>query len=129
MHHTAEFGIAAHWKYKLGINGTAKFEERLSWIRQLLESQSETEDVEDIVSTIKSDLVPEEVFVFTPKGDVFSLPSGATVIDFAYAIHSAVGKVCVKMSRHHSDSVFNSFIYSTLYPLNRREYCRMMSNN
>ena len=91
MHHTAEFGIAAHWKYKLGINGTAKFEERLSWIRQLLESQSETEDVEDIVSTIKSDLVPEEVFVFTPKGDVFSLPSGATVIDFAYAIHSAVG--------------------------------------
>ncbi len=95
MHHTAEFGIAAHWKYKLGINGTAKFEERLSWIRQLLESQSETEDVEDIVSTIKSDLVPEEVFVFTPKGDVFSLPSGATVIDFAYAIHSAVGNKMV----------------------------------
>lgn len=95
MHHTAEFGIAAHWKYKLGINGTAKFEERLAWIRQLLESQSETEDVEDIVSTIKSDLVPEEVFVFTPKGDVFSLPSGATVIDFAYAIHSAVGNKMV----------------------------------
>ena len=91
MHHTAEYGIAAHWKYKLGINGTAKFEERLTWIRQLLESQSDTEDVEDIVSTIKSDLVPEEVFVFTPKGDVFSLPSGATIVDFAYAIHSAVG--------------------------------------
>ena len=91
MHHTAEYGIAAHWKYKLGINGTAKFEERLTWIRQLLESQSDTEDVEDIVSTIKSDLVPEEVFVFTPKGDVFSLPMGSTVIDFAYAIHSAVG--------------------------------------
>ena len=91
MHHTAEYGIAAHWKYKLGINGTARFEERLAWIRQLLESQSDTEDVEDIVTTIKSDLVPEEVFVFTPKGDVFSLPSGATVIDFAYAIHSAVG--------------------------------------
>lgn len=91
MHHTAEYGIAAHWKYKLGINGAAKFEERLSWIRQLLESQSDSEDVEDIVSTIKSDLVPEEVFVFTPKGDVFNLPTGATVIDFAYAIHSAVG--------------------------------------
>ena len=91
MHHTAEYGIAAHWKYKLGINGTAKFEERLTWIRQLLESQSETENVEDLVSTIKTDLVPEEVFVFTPKGDVFSLPSGATVVDFAYAIHSAVG--------------------------------------
>ena len=95
MHHTAEYGIAAHWKYKLGINGTDKFEERLAWIRQLLESQSDTEDVEDIVTTIKSDLVPEEVFVFTPKGDVFSLPSGATVIDFAYAIHSAVGNKMV----------------------------------
>ena len=91
MHHTAEYGIAAHWKYKLGINGTVKFEERLAWIRQLLENQSDSEDVEDLVSTIKSDLVPEEVFVFTPKGDVFNLPMGATVIDFAYAIHSAVG--------------------------------------
>lgn len=95
MHHTAEYGIAAHWKYKLGINGTVKFEERLAWIRQLLENQSDTEDVEDIVTTIKSDLVPEEVFVFTPKGDVFSLPSGATVVDFAYAIHSAVGNKMV----------------------------------
>lgn len=95
MHHTAEYGIAAHWKYKLGINGTAKFEERLTWIRQLLENQSEDENVEDIVSTIKSDLVPEEVFVFTPKGDVFSLPMGATVVDFAYAIHSAVGNKMV----------------------------------
>ncbi len=95
MHHTAEYGIAAHWKYKLGINGAAKFEERLSWIRQLLENQSESENVEDIVSTIKSDLVPEEVFVFTPKGDVFNLPTGATVIDFAYAIHSAVGNKMV----------------------------------
>lgn len=91
MHHTAEYGIAAHWKYKLGINGTVKFEERLAWIRRLLENQSDSEDVEDLVTTIKSDLVPEEVFVFTPKGDVFDLPMGATVIDFAYAIHSAVG--------------------------------------
>ncbi len=91
MHHTAEYGIAAHWKYKLGITGTQKFEERLAWVRQLIESQSESENVEDIVSTIKSDLVPEEVFVFTPRGDVFNLPLGATVIDFAYAIHSAVG--------------------------------------
>ncbi len=91
MHHTAEFGIAAHWKYKLGLNGTQKFEERLQWIRQLLETQKEADDVKDIVRTIKSDLVPEEVFVFTPKGDVINLPAGATVIDFAYAIHSAVG--------------------------------------
>ena len=91
MHKTAEFGIAAHWKYKLGLNGTQKFEERLAWIRQLLETQKEADDVKDIVTTIKSDLVPEEVFVFTPKGDVIDLPMGATVIDFAYAIHSAVG--------------------------------------
>ncbi len=91
MHHTAEFGIAAHWKYKLGLNGTQKFEERLQWIRQLLETQQDADDVKDIVRTIKSDLVPEEVFVFTPKGDVINLPAGSTVIDFAYAIHSAVG--------------------------------------
>ena len=91
MHHTAEYGIAAHWKYKLGMNGKAKFEERLSWIRQLLEAQKESDDVEDIVKTIKSDFVPEEVFAFTPKGDVISLPMGSCIIDFAYAIHSGVG--------------------------------------
>ena len=92
MHKTAEYGIAAHWKYKLGINGGGeRFEERLAWIRQLLEAQKEADDVKDIVRTIKSDLVPDDVFVFTPRGDVINLPSGATVIDFAYAIHSAVG--------------------------------------
>ncbi len=91
MHHTAEYGIAAHWKYKLGMSGKVKFEERLSWIRQLLDSQKESDDVEEIVKTIKTDFVPEEVFAFTPKGDVISLPMGSCIIDFAYAIHSAVG--------------------------------------
>lgn len=91
MHHTAEYGIAAHWKYKLGMSGKAKFEEKLSWIRQLLENQKESDDVEDIVKTIKTDFVPDEVFAFTPKGDVISLPSGSCIIDFAYAIHSGVG--------------------------------------
>ncbi|MEG0913436.1 MAG: bifunctional (p)ppGpp synthetase/guanosine-3',5'-bis(diphosphate) 3'-pyrophosphohydrolase [Oscillospiraceae bacterium] len=91
MHYTAEYGIAAHWKYKVGINGKDKLEERLAWVRQLLESQKESEDAVDILRNIKSDLLPEEVFVFTPKGDVINLPVGATVIDFAYAIHSAVG--------------------------------------
>lgn len=91
MHRTAEYGIAAHWKYKLGISGKEKLDERLTWIRKLLEEQNETESPEDIVRTIKTDFVPEEVFVFTPKGDVVSLPSGSTVIDFAYGIHSAVG--------------------------------------
>ena len=91
MHYTAEYGIAAHWKYKEGIQGRDKLEERLSWIRQLLENQKDSEEAREIVSSIKTDLAPEEVFVFTPKGDVISLPSGSTVIDFAYAIHSAVG--------------------------------------
>lgn len=91
MHYTAEYGIAAHWKYKLGINDNSKFEERLTWIRQLLESQNDSEDVEDIVRTIKSDFVSDDVFVFTPKGDVINVPTGSTVIDFAYAIHSEVG--------------------------------------
>ncbi len=92
MHHTAEYGIAAHWKYKLNMSGGSKsFDERLAWVRQLLESQDEAAGVDEIVSTIKSDLVPDDVYVFTPKGDVINLPMGATVIDFAYAIHSAVG--------------------------------------
>lgn len=91
MHRTAEYGVAAHWKYKLGMQGKQKFEEKFAWIRQLLESQNVTENPEDIVNTIKTDLVQEEVFVFTPKGSVIRLPAGATVVDFAYAIHSAVG--------------------------------------
>ena len=95
MHHTAEYGIAAHWKYKLGMSAKEAdnnmLDDRLAWIRQMLENQAESEDVTDLVHSIKSDLIPEEVFVFTPKGDVINLPMGSTVIDFAYAIHSAVG--------------------------------------
>ena len=91
MHHTAEYGVAAHWKYKEGIRGADKLEERLAWVRQLLESQRDSEDAVDLLRNIKSELLPEEVFVFTPRGDVINLPTGATVIDFAYAIHSAVG--------------------------------------
>ncbi len=93
MHHTAEYGIAAHWKYKAGMKDgkTDSMQDRLSWIRQLLENQKVADDVVDIVRTIKTDLAPEEVFAITPKGDVKSLPTGATVIDFAYSIHSEVG--------------------------------------
>lgn len=90
MHRTAEYGIAAHWKYKLGLTNF-RMNDRLAWIRQLIDSQKDAENPEDIVLTIKTDLVPDEVFVFTPKGDVINLPMGSTVIDFAYAIHSAVG--------------------------------------
>ena len=91
MHHTAEYGIAAHWKYKAGIQGKYKLEERLAWVRQMLEQQQELDDVEDIVSSIKTDIAVDEVFVFTPKGDVINLPVGSTIVDFAYAIHTAVG--------------------------------------
>ncbi|MBQ6624567.1 MAG: bifunctional (p)ppGpp synthetase/guanosine-3',5'-bis(diphosphate) 3'-pyrophosphohydrolase [Clostridia bacterium] len=95
MHYTAEYGIAAHWKYKLGPGSKAKIDERLTWVRQILDSQKDADNVEEIVSTIKTDFVPEEVFVFTPQGDVIALPLGATVIDFAYAIHSAIGNKMV----------------------------------
>ena len=92
MHHTAEYGIAAHWKYKEGItDNDSKMEERLAWIRQILDSQSTTEDATDIVRSIKVDLSQEDVFAVTPKGDVINLPVGSTVVDFAFAIHSAVG--------------------------------------
>lgn len=91
MHYTAEYGIAAHWKYKLGIQRKDKLEERLAWVRQFIENQKDVDDAEDIVRSIKTDLSSDDVFVFTPKGDVITLPVGSTVIDFAYAIHSAVG--------------------------------------
>lgn len=91
MHYTAEYGIAAHWKYKAGIQKKDKLEERLAWIRQFIENQQDVDDAEDIVRSIKTDFDIEDVFVFTPKGDVITLPEGSTVIDFAYAIHTEVG--------------------------------------
>ncbi len=89
MDQSAEYGIAAHWKYKDGLSGKQK-EEAFAWVRQLLESQQDT-DAEDFIKNIKVDLFADEVFVFTPKGNVINLPQGANPIDFAYAIHSAVG--------------------------------------
>ena len=92
MHHTAEYGIAAHWKYKDGVSGSDKpMEERLAWIRQILEAQANAEDSSEIIRSIKVDLSQEDVFAVTPNGDVINLPVGATVVDFAFAIHSAVG--------------------------------------
>ena len=93
MHHTAEYGIAAHWKYKLKLKGGKQDQmaENLEWIRKMLEAQNDSEDATDIVKTIKYDLSTNEVYVFTPKGDIINLPAGATVIDMAYAIHSGVG--------------------------------------
>ena len=98
MHRTAEFGVAAHWKYKLGYtdpDSNKRIEKGLGWVHNLLEAQSESGQPADLVNTLKSDFSSDEVFVFTPKGDVICLPLGATVIDFAYAIHSAVGNKMV----------------------------------
>ena len=92
MHHTAEYGIAAHWKYKQGVG--AGDEKDFEWVRRLLESQQDT-DAEDYVSSLKIDMFDDEVFVFTPKGKIVSLPAGSTAIDFAYAIHSGVGNALV----------------------------------
>ena len=91
MDEQAEYGVAAHWKYKEGLGGHDKLDDRLAWVRQLLENQRVSEDSGNLLHDLKSDLLPEEVFAFTPKGDVINLPAGATCIDFAYAIHSAVG--------------------------------------
>ncbi len=90
MHHTAEYGIAAHWKYKQGISGRFADEEKFAWVRRLLESQQDS-DAQDFFQDLKIDMFSDEVFVFTPRGDVINLSAGATPIDFAYSIHSAVG--------------------------------------
>ncbi|MBQ3055256.1 MAG: bifunctional (p)ppGpp synthetase/guanosine-3',5'-bis(diphosphate) 3'-pyrophosphohydrolase [Oscillospiraceae bacterium] len=89
MHRIAEYGIAAHWKYKSGVTG-AQMDEKLAWVRQLLETQQEA-DGEDFIRQLKTDMFADEVYVFTPRGDVISLPAGSCPIDFAYSIHSAVG--------------------------------------
>ena len=95
MHHEAEYGLAAHWKYKSGEKSGAEIDEKLRWIAQLLESDENTRDPDEFMRSFKTDIFHDETFVFTPKGDVISLPLGSTVIDFAYAIHSAVGNKMV----------------------------------
>lgn len=91
MHHVAEYGIAAHWKYKSGATSKEDMDKKLEWIARLIETEDGTRDPDEFMKALKIDISHDEVFVFTPKGDVISLPQGATAIDFAYAIHSAVG--------------------------------------
>jgi guanosine-3',5'-bis(diphosphate) 3'-pyrophosphohydrolase len=96
MHRIAEEGIAAHWKYKAGEGAvTARDEERLNWIRQLVEWQKEMTDPNEFLSSLKMDLYPDEVYTFTPKGKVVVVPAGGTPVDFAYTIHTEVGHTCV----------------------------------
>lgn len=94
MHRVAEFGIAAHWRYKEGRQASDALDKKLYWLRQILDWQNETRDSKEFINSLKVDLFSDEVFVFTPKGDILDFPAGATPIDFAYRIHSAVGNKC-----------------------------------
>ncbi len=94
MHRVAEFGVAAHWAYKEG-GKDASFDQKLSWLRSLLEWQNEVGDAESFLDTVKVDLFQDEVYVFTPKGEVLNLPAGSTPVDFAYRIHTEVGHRCI----------------------------------
>jgi guanosine-3',5'-bis(diphosphate) 3'-pyrophosphohydrolase len=99
MHRTAEYGIAAHWAYKeeknMGENTATSFEDKITWFREILESQQDASDAQEFMESLKLDLFSDLVFVFTPKGDVYELPAGSVPIDFAYRIHSEVGNKCV----------------------------------
>ncbi len=95
MHHIAEYGVAAHWKYKSGERSKEEIDKKLEWIARLIETEEGARDPDEFMNAIKTDIFHDETFVFTPKGDVIALPQGATVIDFAYAIHSAVGNKMV----------------------------------
>ena len=95
MHKTAEWGVAAHWAYKEGSKEERKMDQRFAWLRQLMDWQKEVLDAEKFVDAVKVDVFRDEVFVFTPKGDVLALPSGATAVDFAYRIHTEVGHRCI----------------------------------
>ena len=103
MHRRAEEGIAAHWKYKEGRVGDQRDERYFQWLRQLLEVQQEVRDPQEFMQNLKIDLYPEEVYIFTPKGEVRSLPRGATPVDFAYGIHTDVGNQCVARGHQRQD--------------------------
>ncbi|MDW7728574.1 MAG: bifunctional (p)ppGpp synthetase/guanosine-3',5'-bis(diphosphate) 3'-pyrophosphohydrolase [Bacillota bacterium] len=94
MHRTAEYGIAAHWRYKEKVKNSGELDEKLTWLRQLLEWQHDYRDARDFIKDLKGDLFTDEVFVFTPKGDVIDLPAGSVTLDFAYRIHTDIGNRC-----------------------------------
>ena len=122
MHMTAEYGVAAHWKYKTGgVGNKLGDEEKFAWIRQLLEKQQDS-DVQDFCHDLKVDMFDDEVFVFTPSGDVKSLPAGATPIDFAYAIHSAVGN-------RMTGAKVNGRIVPISYPLQNGDIVNIITSN
>lgn len=125
MHETAEYGIAAHWKYKEGITDSSskelRYENKMSWLRQILEWQKELDNANDLVETIKVDLLNEEVYVFTPQGKVVELPMGSCPLDFAYRIHSDVGNSCV-------GAKVNGKIVPLNYTLNNGDIVEIMTS-
>ncbi len=122
MHEDAEYGISAHWKYKEGKKTfSVNYEQKLNWLRQLLEWQGEIEPSEDFVERVKSDLFSDEVLVFTPKGDIINLPSDATPIDFAYRVHTEVGHSCI-------GAKVNDRIVSLAYKLKTGDRVRVMTS-
>ncbi len=121
MHRTAEYGVAAHWRYKEDRRGDESFDERLAWLRQMLEWQTELKDPREFMEALKIDLFEDEVFVFSPKGDVISLRRGSTPIDFAYAIHTEVGHHCV-------GAKVNGSIVSLGYELQMGDQVEVLTN-
>lgn len=120
MHISAEYGIAAHWKYKEGIQKRDRLEERLAWVRQVIEAQQTSDDVEEIVNIIKNDIAPEEIVVMTPRGDSVTLPQNATVLDFAYRIHTEIGHKTV-------GAKVNGKMVSIDYRLKTGEICEILT--
>ncbi|MCU6786455.1 bifunctional (p)ppGpp synthetase/guanosine-3',5'-bis(diphosphate) 3'-pyrophosphohydrolase [Aedoeadaptatus acetigenes] len=121
MHKTAEYGIAAHWKYKEGAKKSTSFDENLTWLRQLLEWQKDLKDPNEFMETLKVDFFADEVFVFTPNGDVINLPDNSTPIDFAYRVHTAVGNTCV-------GAKINGRIVSLSHKLKNGEIVEVITN-
>lgn len=121
MHSTAEYGIAAHWGYKEGQRSPTQLDDRFIWLRQMMEWQKETKDSGEFMESLRTDLFEDEVFVFTPKGDVYSLRSGATPLDFAYAVHTEVGHHCI-------GAKVNGQIVSLGYTLQLGDIVEIMTN-
>jgi len=121
MHHIAEYGIAAHWRYKEGRRVDPNVEAKILWLRQLMDWRDEVVDAQEFVESLKSDVFREMIYVFTPKGDIVELPSGATPVDFAYRIHTEVGHQCV-------GSKVNDLLVPLDYKLQNGQVIRIMTS-
>lgn len=122
MHRMAEYGIAAHWKYKEGASSDETFDKKLSWIREMLDYQKEVKSAKDFLDNVKIDFFMDEVFVYSPKGDVYDLPVGSTPVDFAYHVHTAVGHKCV-------GAKVNGHIVPLDYTLNNGDIVQILTSS